>query len=743
VPPTRRFPVTAGMLVMLGLASSASATLVTIQPSNQDAYIQQDKPNRTAGSGITNTRIRVMSSTPNPRIRRGLVQFDLSGIPQFSTINSAVLSLYEANNPAVSRTHGVHRVNDPWLQSTVKWSTQPTIQAIATALTAVGTSTGFKAFTVTGDVQAWTNNPTANHGWMVKDTAETTGNNEIAHISKEEDHIPDLPNRPKLVIDFTAPSCVTNADCADTTACTTNERCVTGFCVVDSVNCDDANACTDDICDPQQGCLHPIGECNDGFDCTTDSCDPLGGCSNTPVNSFCTNGGCKVSTCVADPDDTNVDPVTGCVTTSVNADGSPCDSDAVECTDDICAAGTCTHPDTTSGTACTSDGNSCTDDVCDGSGGCGVNNTDGCNDGDACTQTDVCTDGACVGGNDVVCTALGECYDVGTCNTLSGLCSNPPKPNGTGCSVDGNACTDDVCDGAGVCGVNNSNGCDDGDLCTQIDQCSGGTCVGSNDVVCPLPDQCHLQGTCSPGTGVCSNPSKANGTGCSDGNTCTLADQCLAGTCQGNPMTCGDGIVQGSCGEQCDDQTPGANCTAQCQFICGPAPQSGCRDSFIPKKSLLVLKDKSPDKKDTLVWKWLKGSATVLADFGDPLNTTSYALCLYDQTGVAQPRILAMIPAGGICSDKPCWKPTKKGLKYKDKELTPDGILNVLLLPGVDGEAKVIVKGKGANVGMPTLPPTTPVTVQLKRIDNAGICFNAAYTTPIKNLPDQFKAKSD
>src|SRR5258707_1338526 len=40
----------------------------------------------------------------------------------------------------------------------------------------------------------------------------------------------------------------------------------------------------------------------------------------------------------------------------------------------------------------------------------------------------------------VVCTALDQCHDVGTCNASTGACSNPAKPNGTTCS-DGNACT--------------------------------------------------------------------------------------------------------------------------------------------------------------------------------------------------------------------------------------------------------------------------------------------------------------
>jgi hypothetical protein len=72
--------------------------------------------------------------------------------------------------------------------------------------------------------------------------------------------------------------------------------------------------------------------------------------------------------------------------------------------------------------------------------------------------------------------------------------------------------------------------------------------------VCTALDQCHAQGTCNPATGVCSNPEKADGIACDDGDACTLADSCLAGACNaGNPLTCGVGetCVDGACLSSC------------------------------------------------------------------------------------------------------------------------------------------------------------------------------------------------
>ena len=93
---------------------------------------------------------------------------------------------------------------------------------------------------------------------------------------------------------------------------------------------------------------------------------------------------------------------------------------------------------------------------------------------------------------------------------------------------------DNPCAGAGSDGVQ----CDDGNGCTTGDHCSAGACVGTA-VSCTALDMCHDVGTCAPSTGVCSNPTKADGTTCTDGNGCTQIDVCAGGACQGSsPVVC-------------------------------------------------------------------------------------------------------------------------------------------------------------------------------------------------------------
>jgi uncharacterized protein YfaP (DUF2135 family) len=93
------------------------------------------------------------------------------------------------------------------------------------------------------------------------------------------------------------------------------------------------------------------------------------------------------------------------------------------------------------------------------------------------------------------------------------------------------------CDRAtGVCSnpsKPNGTACSDGSACTQADTCQAGACVGQNPVVCGASDQCHGAGVCDPSSGACSNPAKVDGTVCSDGDACTQTDACQAGACVG------------------------------------------------------------------------------------------------------------------------------------------------------------------------------------------------------------------
>jgi MYXO-CTERM domain-containing protein len=104
----------------------------------------------------------------------------------------------------------------------------------------------------------------------------------------------------------------------------------------------------------------------------------------------------------------------------------------------------------------------------------------------------------------VTCSALDQCHDVGTCDPVTGMCSNPPKQDGAPC--------------------------DDGNACTQLDTCQAGVCQGASPVVCNAPDECHEAGTCDTTTGQCASAPKADGTACTAGT-------CAAGVCVATTST--------------------------------------------------------------------------------------------------------------------------------------------------------------------------------------------------------------
>ncbi len=399
-----------------------------------------------------------------------------------------------------------------------------------------------------------------------------------------------------------ANNCVNNALCNDNNPCT-NDVCnqATGLCsnVNNAVACNDGNPCTQTdtcqngacvggnvvacqpsdschnagVCNPANGvCSNPLkmngAACNDGNPCTqTDVC-AAGVCNGTAVACQPLDGCHSAGVC---------NPANGVCSNPLKADGSAC-SDNNSCTQtDTCQSGVCVGnmpvmcpaPD-----ACHVVG------VCDGATGMCSNpiKFDGtvCDDGDACTQSDICINGMCVGQTPVVCPAPDGCHDAPICNPMTGVCSNPAKIDGASCD-DGNPCSQtdtcmagvcvggnpvicaakDSCHTAGLCSPAtgacsepakaDGASCDDGDACTQIDSCKAGVCTGATPVTCSAKDACHDVGVCEPMTGMCSDPFKVDGFGCNDANECTDADVCAMGSCVGKAKPDGTPCSLGTC----------------------------------------------------------------------------------------------------------------------------------------------------------------------------------------------------
>src|SRR5436309_10349638 len=89
-------------------------------------------------------------------------------------------------------------------------------------------------------------------------------------------------------------------------------------------------------------------------------------------------------------------------------------------------------------------------------------------------SSDLCQNGACGSPTSTVtCTALDQCHVAGTCDPMSGVCSNPNKANGTACN--------------------------DNNACTSGETCHNGACGSAPPTVtCTAHDHCHVAGTRDP-----------------------------------------------------------------------------------------------------------------------------------------------------------------------------------------------------------------------------------------------------
>ena len=430
---------------------------------------------------------------------------------------------------------------------------------------------------------------------------------------------------PEELCDGTSPFCPADLLTPDGTVCTadgnecTIDECSAGVCShpaeLDGILCiDDGNECTADVCS-LGSCSHPAltdgTVCtDDGNDCSDDVCT-AGNCSHPPLiagtscgnpipEGFCDNPDtcdgagtcavnrepgttvCNASTDECDPEELCDGASAFCPVDVITPDGTACTDDGNECSDDLCGAGVCLHPNLLDGTACTDDGIECRDDecqagvcshpftavgtacgnqtpegicdnpdICDGAGACSINReqvTTVCNAStDECDPAEFC-DGAspicpvdALTPDGTVCTDDGNECTIDECSV--GVCSHPNEVDGTLCLDEGNVCTDDSCSG-GVCQhLDNTDLCDDNDPCTENDTCSAAVCAGSaipDCQNCLFDIECDDLNDCTDNfclAGVCSFPNRSVGAPCGDPipDDCDDADSCDgAGVCLPN-----------------------------------------------------------------------------------------------------------------------------------------------------------------------------------------------------------------
>ncbi len=371
-------------------------------------------------------------------------------------------------------------------------------------------------------------------------------------------------------------------------------QCITGVAVA----CDDGDICTADSCGSDGLCGHAIAPgapCDDGDACTVgDVCSAAGSCTaggsvcECKVDSDCVDDGdlcngvpyCLANACKTKPGtevvcstagDTDCSKTTcvaktGACTKILAFDASPCD-DGDACTfDTACSGGLCAG----GGAISCDDGKLCTSDGCNPAKGCfSLPNSLPCDDGDPCTLGDVCVGGSCqAGGTPCECQVPSDCKDDGNlCNGKptcdNGLCVVLPSSVVTCDPSQDTNCAANLCDPVkGSCALEpfpTGTSCSDGNGCTVQDQCKDGLC-GGTPFACDDDNVCTTD-SCDPVTG-CANV--VNNAACDDGDACTEADACANGACQPGKVVCTKCKADGDCPDD------GNACTAP---ICAPSTQ--------------------------------------------------------------------------------------------------------------------------------------------------------------------------
>jgi hypothetical protein len=174
-----------------------------------------------------------------------------------------------------------------------------------------------------------------------------------------------------------------------------------------------------------------------------------------------------------------------------------------------------------------------------------------------------------------------------------------------------------------------------------------------------------------------------------------------------------------------------------------PRTWATSREAPTPGAALFLIKDDGDPGKNKIIWKWLRGQATDVPDLGDPVGgSTAYSLCVYDAAG-GIPHLAASATVGAGTG----WTAAGTAFKYADSSGAAAGIVKIILKPGADGEAKILMKGKGMGLVLPGgvnqtqyFAQDSAVTVQL--LSSIGPCWEAVYTGPAtKNDGAQFKDK--
>jgi len=174
---------------------------------------------------------------------------------------------------------------------------------------------------------------------------------------------------------------------------------------------------------------------------------------------------------------------------------------------------------------------------------------------------------------------------------------------------------------------------------------------------------------------------------------------------------------------------------------CPARPNVNCTSPSGLSRSSVELKKGVSDARDQIAWRLNRGGTTSIEDFGDPLTTDTYSVCMYDESSAAARLVFAATaPANAQCGPAVCWKRTHDaGFSYVDPRGAACGLEQIRVRASARGDTRVAVRGKGAGLVFPRLPVGIPFRVQLNLAN--GHCWETVLSHVSRSDSTIFRAQ--
>lgn len=218
----------------------AQNTEVQLTPSKDNTLYEAANGSLSNGNGRFFFAGRV-SSGGSSKLRRAVLAFDLSDVPQGATVKTATLTLHMSRTTSGAHTVSLHRVLADWGEGasvaggneggggaamtedatwvhtffdTSNWTTEGgDFEATASANATVVGAKFYTWDSTTGmvaDVQGWVDDSSANFGWILIGNEDPAVSPTSKRFDSREN--PEQPNWPVLAVTFTPPTSVEGRD---------------------------------------------------------------------------------------------------------------------------------------------------------------------------------------------------------------------------------------------------------------------------------------------------------------------------------------------------------------------------------------------------------------------------------------------------------------------------------------------------------------------------------------------------